>query len=374
MRNYYLILILALILATFTGCDKEQKSKPAAPPIKITTAKVERGDLNRFLHVSGPLRFRANTMVSAEIEAQVESIEVTDGQIVEQGQALLVFDDSKIREIVKEAEHALKRDEALMKFGKAEYEKNLSLLKSGAVSQTAFDEKLSIYDNLKARVEMDRASLASAREDLKDTQVKAPISGRISKRYVEIGDWVTKGANLFRISDFTRIYLEAHVSDLAIARLNPKKIFKNGIEAQVLVDSYPGKVFKGELTYIEPVASESRLFEIRIYMDNNEMLLLEGMYARGKIALEKLENRLKIPVHALLDEIQDNNYNTVFVINKENKAELTRIQIGAANRNFAEVKDGIKEGQTVAIKGKEILTTGASVEPVAELYPNDSGN
>ncbi len=374
MGNYRLIIISLFICIIFTGCGKKEKKKPVAPPIKITTAKVEKGDLNKYLHVSGPLRFTANTTVSAEIEAQVESIEVTDGQIVEQGRPLLVFDDSKIRETVKEAEQALKRDEALMKFGKAEYEKNLSLFKSGAVSRTAFDEKLSIYDNLKARVEMDRASLASAREDLKDTQVKAPIRGRISKRYVEIGDWVTRGTNLFRISDFTKIYLEAHVSDLAIARLNPKKIFKNGIEAQVLVDSYPGKVFKGELTYIEPVASESRLFEIRIYMDNNDMLLLEGMYARGKIALEKLQGKLKIPVNALLDEIQDNNYNTVFVINKENIAELTRIQLGATNRNFAEVRTGIKEGQTVALKGKEILTSGVKVEPVDELYPNDSVN
>ena len=364
MHRYCTVFVLMAMLLLFPGCSKREAKKPPPPAIKVTTAKALRGDLSKYLHVSGPLRFIANTTVSAEVSAQVESIEVSDGQAVEKGQLLLVFDDAKIREIVNEAEYALRRDEALLKFGKAEYEKNLTLLKSGSVSQTAFDQKLSVYENLIARVEMNRASLAKAQEDLKETRVRAPIAGRMSKRYVEKGDWVTAGGRLFRISDFRKIYLEAHVTDLDLAKLDVPKILKEGVDADVVVDSYPDRPFAGKLTYVEAVAGQSRLFEIRIYMDNQEMLLLEGMYGRGKISFDKLKDKLKIPLSALLNQVRDDHRNTVFRVDSTNRAQLTRIRLGATNRKFAEVKDGLEEGDRVVIKGKEVLTSGILVEPV----------
>lgn len=80
---------------------------------------------------------------------------------------------------------------------------------------------------------MDRAALAKAKEDLNETRVKAPIAGRMSKRYVEKGDWVSAGGKLFRISDYQKIYLEAHVSDLDLAKLDVRKILKEGVDAEV---------------------------------------------------------------------------------------------------------------------------------------------
>lgn len=367
MQLFRYILLFCSFVTLFPGCSKVPEVKPPTPAIKVTATKVERGDIPKYLYVSGPLRFIANTTVSAEVSEQVESIEVTDGQAVEQGQILLVFDDAKIREIVKEAEHALARDEALLKFGKAEYEKNLALLESGAVSQTAFDQKLSVYENLVARVDMDRAALAKAGEDLKETKVKAPIPGRISKRYVEKGDWVDAGGRLFRISDYRKIYLEAHVSDLALAKLDIGKVFGEGVDATVKVDSYPDRTFEGKLTYIEPVAGQSRLFEIRIYMENKDMRLLDGMHGRARIGFNTHANKLKIPLGALLDEIRDNHPNSVFVIDDNMRAQFTRIRVGITTRTVAEVEEGLKEGDTVILKGKEVLTSGLKVEPVESL-------
>ncbi len=364
MRIHLTIFLLIMLLLVLPGCSKKEAHKPPPPPIKVTTETVVRGDMAKNLHVSGPLRFIANTTVSAEVSAQVNSIEVADGQAVKQEQLLLVFDDVKIREIVNEAEYALRRDQALLRFGKADYEKNLTLLKSGSVSQTVFDQKLSVYENLVARVQMDEAALAKAQEDLKDCRVKAPIPGRISKRYIEKGDWVTSGGKLFRISDFRQIYLEAHVSDLDLAKLDVRKILKQGVEATVVVDSYPSETFTGKLTYVEPVAGQTRLFEIRIYMDNREMRLLEGMHGRGRIAFDRVRNKLKIPLTTLLDEIRENYRNTVFVVDNDNRAHVKKIQLGMTNRQYAEVTDGLKEGDMLVQRGKEVLTSGLLVEPV----------
>ncbi len=103
---------------------------------------------------------------------------------------------------------------------------------------------------------------AKAMEDLKKTRVKAPISGLLSNRYVERGDWVSEAGKLFMISDHSKVYLEASSRILDVGKLNVKKIITDGVAGEVTVDSYPGKVFAGKLTYIQPVANVGRLFQV----------------------------------------------------------------------------------------------------------------
>jgi len=207
-------------------------------------------------------------------------------------------------------------------------------------------------------VEADKALLAKAMEDLNKTQVTSPIKGRLSKRYVEKGDWVSEGGKLFQVSDYTRSYLEAYLSDLDLAKLDVTKAFSEGLDAEVGVDSYPGRVFKGSLKYIEPVANQSRLFQIRIYVDNPDMALLQGMFARGRIVYQKIPGTLMVPVTALMGQLRNNEYNTVFVVDKDQKAALTRVKVGENNRRYAQVLEGLNAGDAVVVQGKEILNNG----------------
>jgi len=362
MTRDYLYLGLMVLLLIFAGCSEKRETKPPAPAIKVGVAPIEKGTIEMRLHVSGPLRFIGHTTVSAEVSAQVKSILVEDGQAVNQGQLLLVFNDTKINENAILAASTLQRDEAVLAFNKAEYEKNLKLFKTGSVSQSVHDQKLSAYETSRAQVEMNRAVLAKAMEDMKKTRVKSPIKGRVSKRYVDKGDWVSEGGKLFQISDYSKIYLEAHLSDIDLAKLHIKKIYEEGTDAEVHVDAYPRRVFKGRLTYIEPVADEHNLFEIRIYMDNSEMALLQGMFARGKITFDTLKDVSRIPLTALLDPVRTHDQNTVFVVGPDNKAVLTKVKIGTVNRVYAEILEGLKKGDMVVVKGKEVLTAGHTVD------------
>ncbi|MBM4328453.1 MAG: efflux RND transporter periplasmic adaptor subunit [Deltaproteobacteria bacterium] len=362
MTPFHLSFGVMAALLLVGGCSGKKESKPPAPPTKVGVATVERAPIERSLHISGPLRFTANTTVSAEVAAQVKSIVVQDGQAVEQGQLLLVFDDVTINENAIHAASTLQKDEATLAFLKGEYEKNLKLFEKGSVSHTMHDQKLSELKASSAQVEMDRAVLAKAMEDMKRTRVKSPVKGRISKRFVEKGDWVTVGGKLFQVSDYSKIYLEAHLSDVDLAKLDLREVFRSGQDAEVYVDSYPGKVFNGRLTYIEPVANEQKLFQVRIYMDNPEMTLLQGMFARGRITYDTLKDVLRIPLAALLDQIRNNEQNSVFVVGPDQKAVLTRIKLGTTNRQSAQVLGGLEEGQLVVVNGKEILTSGQLVE------------
>jgi len=332
--------------------------------MKVGVARADQGEIVQTLDVSGNLTFLANTTVSAEVAAQVASIDVSDGQKVTQGQVLLVFDDTKIKESANQAQANLQKDEATLAFNKTDWEKNLELQRTGAISQTTYDQKFSTYQNSVGQVASDRAALAKAKEDLNKTKVISPITGVLSNRYIEKGDWVSEGGKLFQISDYTKIYLEAFLSDIDVGKLDIRKVTDGGVPSEVTVDSYPGQTFAGKLTYIQPVANVGRLFQTRIYLDNQEMKLLQGMFARGKIVVKVTRDVLRVPLEALLDQVRENAANTMFVVDNKNSAQLTRVKLGLIDDKYSQVVQGLKKGDTVVVRGKEILSSGQPVESV----------
>jgi RND family efflux transporter MFP subunit len=367
--------MLVLAVCSFSllaGCSGQQDGKLPPPPMNVSVSVVELGNIEQTLDVSGTLNYVANTTVSAEVSGQVKALEVEDGQPVEAGQLLLVFDETKIQATADQAQGNLQRDEATLAFNKTEWEKNLELLKSGAVSQTQYDQKFSSYRTSLGQVDADRAALAKAAEDLKKTKVLAPKSGVLSDRYVERGDWISEGGQLFQISDFSKIRLEAFISDLDVGKLNVKKAVTEGVDAEVTVDSYPGRPFKGKLTYIQPIANQSRLFQIRIYLENPDMMLLQGMFARGRIVVKTIPGVVRVPITALLEQVRENEANMVFLVDPDQKARLLPIKIGQRDPLYAEVLEGLSSGNKVVVQGKEILSSGQPLKTT--LLPPASRN
>ena len=354
IRVPVLVLLILLILAS--GCSDKRSKTPPMPSIKVGAMLTDKGSIDIALQLSGVMKFVANTTLAAEVSAQVETIEVEDGQLVKKGELLLKLEEKKIKEAAAQASANLKKEEASLAFNKSELEKNKGLYDSGSVSHTIYDQKLTTYQNSLAQVDADKAFLERALEDLKKTQVISPVTGVLSKRYVERGDWVSEGKRLFQISDYDRIYLEAFITDLDVGKLSLTKIRLGGQPADVTLDCYPGETFSGRLTYVEPVANDNRLFEVRIYVTNPDMRLLQGMVGRGRIAVKTIPDVLRVLIVALLDQNRSNGDNSVYLVGDENKAQLTQIKVGESNHRYAAVLAGLKEGDVVVTQGKEILS------------------
>ena len=369
MRRFIILFSLLFLLV---GCGSKREVLPP-PPIQVGVVTADEGELKQTLEMSGNLRFIANTTVSSEVSAQIQTIDVRDGQPVKQGQTLLTFDDSIIRAAADQASGNLQKDEATLVYSKAEWEKNEPLFKSGAISQSTYDQKFSAYQNSIGQAEADKGALAKANEDLKHTIVTAPITGVLSNRFVEKGDWISMGGKLFQISDYKTIYVQTFLSDKDVAKLNITKVIQEGrgVEAEVKVDSFPEKTFKGNIGYIQPVTNLNRLFEARIYIDNQDMQLFEGMYARAEVVVKTIPDVVRIPIESLLEQVHTNEMNAVVLVNKREQAEITRIRIGETDRHYAAVLEGLNPGDRVVVEGKEVVNSGQPLE-VAKTSTNPS--
>ena len=368
LARFFTVFMVGLMLS---GCGTRQEKKPSPPAIKVGVVTVERGDIRNTLDLTGIVHFIGNTTVSSEVSAQVKSIDVRDGQPVKQGQTLLTLDDSTIRSVADQARGNLEKDKATLAFNKNDFEINAPLLKTGSISQSTFDQKLSLYQNAEGQVEADKGSLAKAEEDLKHTIVNAPITGVLSNRYVEKGDWVSTSGKLFQISDYSTVYIEAFLSDKEVAKLNITKALQTGAggEAEFTVDSLPGKEFKGKVGYIQTVTNQNRLFEVRIYVDNGDMQLLEGMYARARVVFKRVPNAIRVPIDALLEQIRNDQPNVVVRVSKGDVAEISPVKIGHIDAFYAEVLDGLQPGDRVVVEGKEVLSNGQRLEVTTVSAP-----
>ncbi|MGO8821998.1 MAG: efflux RND transporter periplasmic adaptor subunit [Desulfomonilaceae bacterium] len=366
-----LFILLVLTCMLMFACGKKQETKPPPPPIKVGAATVERGAIEENLYMSGNLRFIADTTVSSQVSAQITSIEVRDGQPVSKGQRLLLFDDSIIRATADQARGTLQKDLATEQLAKIDMDKNAPLAKTGAISELTFDQKASAYQTAHGQVTADKGALAKAEEDLKNTVVVAPITGILSNRFVEVGDWAATGGKLFQISDYTTVYLETYLSDKDVAALDFSKVIQQGYggDAEITVDSLPGQKFKGKIGYVQAVVNQNQLFQVRLYIKNPELKLLEGMYARGRVLVNSIPNVVRAPLDALLNQIRHNEGNSVVKISKDNRAEITQIKIGATDDNYAQILDGLAPGDRVVTEGREILSTGQPLEIVNSKDP-----
>ena len=105
--------------------------------------------------------------------------------------------------------------------------------------------------------------------------------------------------------------------------------------------------------------TQNRLFEVRIYIDNQDMQLLEGMYARARIVVKRIPDVVRIPIDALLEQVRSNEANVVVRVDQKAQAEIVRIKIGALDKTYAQVFNGLNPGDRVVVEGKEILSSGS---------------
>ena len=179
---------------------------------------------------------------------------------------LLTFDDSIIKATADQAKGTLQKDEATLAFNKAEWEKNLPLLKTGAISQSAYDQKFSAYQGSSGP---GRGRQGGPRKGLGGPQaLRCAVSDNRPAGEQVCGNrrlGAPRPESFSRSATIRRSTWWSFLSDKDVSKLNVEKVIKegHGIDATVTVDSLPGKIFEGKIGYVQPVTNQNRFFEVR---------------------------------------------------------------------------------------------------------------
>jgi RND family efflux transporter MFP subunit len=273
---------------------------------------------------------------------------LVEKRFAEPGETRSGPDREKIQKVKDDYEEARRRFRSGLtskaEFEKANTEYELYLIESGG-------KKEEILAATKGLTQAE-IRVKAAQMNLEKTKIKAPFSGLIHDIKVSPNEYVTSGRELFTLVNIDRIRVHAKVLESEIGKM------KVGREVELKFSAYPGKIFKGEVKAISPVINpQDKTCNVIIDVANPEKEIKPGMHVEVEIAAEIHKDKLLIPQDAVLVR---SGRKLAFVV-EEGLAKWRYIDVGLENEDYAEVLDGVKEGESVIIEGHFTLAHDARV-------------
>lgn len=241
-------------------------------------------------------------------------------------------DVASAREAVRQAEEAVRTAEA---------NKRLDVLLNQGV-QTA-----------QANLQSAQAQLALVRQSMSDLQLRAPFTGRVSGKPIQLGTVVGAGTPVVRIVGGGGAYFEGEVPATSLGSI------RIGDTVTVSIDGLPDRTFSGTVAATSPTASSiGRLFKARITLDTAGESVKPGMFARGQVTIRRVPNATVVPTQAI---VQRGDLSVVF-ISKDGKAKRVEVKVGLHTDGFSQVTGSITPGDDVVIAGQNDLDDGSDIE------------
>ena len=334
--NYFFCVLLIGILA---GCGKGG-GPPKDAPVPVELVSVEVGPLQENLSAVGTLDANESVDIKPEVDGEITSIRLTEGQTVKKGDLLLQIDESKQGATVAEAEADYQLAQETMR--RAD-----QLLAEGTISQQE-------HDQTRANFSRSEASLNLAKKRLTEYTLTAPFDGILGRRYVSVGQYVSPQTTLVSIYDLDRMKLNFSVPERYSARITP------GQTLQLKVAAYGEETFSGEIYLIEPrVDPGTRTVQVRAFIPNSDHRLKPGMFANLSLAVGTKPKALTIPEECLFPS------GTGFAVYRsaDGVAELVPVETGLRIPGKVEILRGLQAGDQVARSGNLRLSPGRKLLP-----------
>jgi len=362
-RILFAILGVVLIVAVLAGIkalqirsmiDSGKKFVP--PPETVTTAKVTSEAWETSLGSVGSLTAVQGVIVSAELAGKVVKITFEAGTPVKKGDLLL-------RQDTTSEEAQLPGAVSQVNLNRANLKRADQLFKDGIISQADHDAAISNSALAQAQVDNIQATIAKK-------TVRAPFSGRLGIRQVNLGQILREGDPIVTLQTLDPIYV-----DFTLPQQQLDKVHL-GQPVRVTGDALPGETIQGKITAISPqVDADTRNIKLQATLSNRAEKLRPGMFVNTAVGLPVRQKVLAIPATSVLYAPYRDS---VFVVetgkdNKGGSAGLALrqqfVRLGEKRGDFVEVTEGLKDGETIVSTGVFKLRNGQSVVIDNKLAP-----
>lgn len=352
------------------------KGAPQAVPVSVAT--VVQKEVSFWDEFSGRLEAVQHVDIRARVSGAVQSVHFKEGTLVKKGDLLVTVDPAPYAAEVDRAQAQLAAAQARVQYSRSEWERATRLLQENAIAQREYDERNNAFLEAQANVHAAQAAQKSARLNLSYTQVRAPISGRVGRIEVTVGNLVAAGPSapvLTTLVSVSPIYASFDADERTVTNAIQEMRAENGTRLQVErvpvqmgIGSSGGTPFAGHLQWIDnQVDSKSGTVRLRAVFDNKDGVLMPGQFARIRMGQTKNEQALLINERAVGT---DQSKKFVMVLQGDNTVAYREVTLGASIDGLRTVTSGLKAGETIVVGGLQRIRPGASVAP--QTLPMDT--
>ena len=368
-----------LAVVALAGCE-EANTYVEPPPPKVSVAQPLVEDIIDYLEMTGTTVASARVDVRARVSGELQSMHFQPGTEVEAGDLLFVIDPREYEAELEAARAELAAAEAQVRRAGIESQRAKNLYKKKAGSEADVVRWRGDLEVAGAEVKRAQATLDQAQLDLNYTEVVAPISGRVGRNRVDVGNFVGSGdaTVLTEITEFNPMYAYFNLNERDLLRLHSayrKRVEERGLDPRVDPDRKADiKVFLG-LANEEGYPHEGIADFSESGLDaNTGTLQLRGVFDNpGPVTkiLPGLFGRIRMPVALRADAPlvseraigADQSGRFVLVVNGDNVVEKRNIVQGQLDDGMRVIEDGVEPGEWVVVNGLQRARPGAKVEP-----------
>ena len=359
IRSLSVLLLTPLLLGTLvltSGCSDGQASNGDAeaqppPETRVETLVLEPTSFTDVLEVTGSVEALDDATLSAQTDGPVTML-VDRGARVEAGEPVATID-------AEEATAAVEQAQARYDLAQDRFERQEPLYRDSVISALEFEQ-------VRSERNQARAALQQAKTRLANATIKAPFSGTVEERFIEVGEQAAPGARIVRLVNTRRVKVTAGI---------PER-YANDIELSTPVQldfrRYDAGIRTAEVTFVgNTIDPESRTFPIEVTVPNEDRTLKPEMGVKLRVTRAVLDSTLVLPRTAIL---RDEAGTHVYVVDRSDTTAVARnrdVALGPATGGRVVADSGLATGDEVIIVGQNNVSPGAPLE-IAKQYNRTS--
>ncbi|SDH85187.1 efflux RND transporter periplasmic adaptor subunit [Desulfosporosinus hippei] len=352
----------------FAAKENESVEPDTSDKVAVEVISPKVASENEGLYYKATLEAEQEGIVSSKNSGKVISILFDDGKQVTQGEALIILDDQDIVNQIKSAESqlevskaALQKTEASLENTQRSYDRTKTLAEQGVVAQAELENAETSLKIIKADVASSQAAIQATqttidnlKTTLADMTIRAPITGIMDGKNVNIGQFLSPGNVLGKVKDISLIDAVIEIDQALIQTI------KIGQKAKVKLNEDDSESYEGVVKSITPSADpSSRSFKVKVQLNNETLSLRPGVFAKVRLMVEddgKGQNFV-IPVGLITGK--EGNY---FVyINDNGIVKKRAVTVGDLVNNQAEIKAGLQGNESIISTNLNMLQEGDEI-------------
>ncbi|CAH0350666.1 efflux RND transporter periplasmic adaptor subunit [Aquabacterium sp. CECT 9606] len=347
----------------------ESSTQPQATPVSV--AVVTASDVATWDEFSGRLEAVERVDVRSRVAGAIQSVHFREGAIVKQGELLITIDPAPYAAEVDRAEAQVVSAQARATYAKSDQARAKRLLDEQAIAQREYDERLNSLHEADANLRAAQAALNTAKLSLGYTQVRAPVSGRVGKLEVTVGNLVAAGPGapvLTTLVSVSPIYASFDADEQVV--MHALRDLPGGASARAKLESIPVQIgtattedatIAGHLQLIDnQVDAKSGTVRVRAVFDNKDGSLMPGQFAKVRMGQTKTTGALLVNERAIGT---DQSKKFVMVVGADNKTAYREVTLGAEANGLRVVTSGLKANERIVVNGLQRVHPGTLVAP-----------
>src|SRR5688572_1344116 len=350
----------AFYLRSSSAQTKAAAAQPQAMPVPV--AVIEQHEVTTWDEFSGRLEAVERVDVRSRVAGQVKSVHFTEGALVKRDDLLVTIDPDPYAAEVDRAQAQVVAAQARVNYTKSERERAQRLWDESAIARRELDERVNAALEAEANLRAAQAALTSARLNLSYTEVRAPVSGRVGRLEVTVGNLVAAGPGapvLTTLVSVNPIYASFDADEHVVLRTLHDGAKGVQVEAETVTNG--GRQLKGRLQLIDnQVNTKSGTVRVRAVFDNKDGSLIPGQFVKLRMGSAKTQPALLVSERAIGT---DQSKRFVIVVGPDDKAIWREVTLGDAVDGQRIITSGLEAGERIVVNGLQRVRPGMALAP-----------